>query len=170
MGAICLHRSPPSMDKCFNAILSPVKGLNVFSSMPEKASRAPNRPDQKRPKSKAPHVKRSDMENEPTLRRFSTNGNEPERMFNLSATFAKGDFATICLQATEHFIVVREMVTNSRTMNSSTSFTFRRKENLCGTSKIAKTMNDFYTSETLAENFAKKPEFKPSTPLLEMKI
>lgn len=62
------------------------------------------------------------------------------------------------------------MVINSRIMNLLMLFMFRRKENLCGISKIVKIMNDFYIFEIFVENFVKKLEFKLSIFLLEMKI
>lgn len=109
-------------------------------------------------------------ENKPALCRIVTSENKRESMYNFSTCVAKDDFARICLKATQDFIIVREMITNSRSMKSSTSFTLRRKENLSGTNAIAETMKDFYTSTSLNKHSVKLSEFKPSIPLLEMEI
>ncbi|KAJ7386258.1 hypothetical protein OS493_010662 [Desmophyllum pertusum] len=109
-------------------------------------------------------------ENEPTLSHDVSSEDKREDMRNFSACVTKDDFTSICLKATQEFIVAKEMITNSRTLKSSTSFTLRRKENLSATTEIAETMKDFYTSANLLEHSDNSPEFKPSTPLLEMEI
>ena len=83
---------------------------------------------------------------------------------------AKDDFASICLKAAQDFVVAKEIITNSRTLQSSTSFTMRKKESLLGTNEIAVTMRKFYTSPSLPEHSHNSPGFKPGTPLLEMRI
>lgn len=45
------------------------------------------------------------------------------------------DFASSCLKAAQDFVVAKEMITNSRTLKSSTSFTLRSKESLSGTDR-----------------------------------
>lgn len=80
------------------------------------------------------------------------------------------DFASSCLKAAQDFVVAKEMITNSRTLKSSTSFTLRSKESLSGTNEIAVTMKRFYTSSSLPEHSYNAPEFKPGTPLLQMVI
>ena len=82
----------------------------------------------------------------------------------------KNDFVNVCLKATDDFIVVKEIITNSTTLNSSTSFTLRTRESLSGTNKIAVTMNRFYTSKTLPEHSLILPEFKIGTTFLQMVI
>lgn len=109
-------------------------------------------------------------ENEPTLSHDFSSEDKREDMRTFSARVTKDDFTSICLKATQEFIVAKEMITNSRTLKSSTSFTLRRKENLSATTEIAETMKDFYTSANLLEHSDNSPEFKPSTPLLEMEI
>ena len=89
---------------------------------------------------------------------------------NVIPNITKDNFASICLKATQDFIVAREIITNSRTLKSSTSFTLRTKESLSGTNEIAATMKEFYTSSSLPEHSYDSPEFKTSTPLLEMEI
>ena len=89
---------------------------------------------------------------------------------DLISGIPKDDFASICLKATQDFIVAKEIITNSRTLKSSTSFTLRTKEPLSGTNEIAVTMREFYTSSSLPEHSYKSPEFKPGTHLLEMAI
>lgn len=87
---------------------------------------------------------------------------------NALARFIKQDFASLCLKATDDFVVVREVITNSSTLHSSTSLTLRTKENLAGTKEIALTMNKFYTSKTLPEHSYILPEVKIGTNFLEM--
>lgn len=89
---------------------------------------------------------------------------------NAIARFIKQDFASLCLKATDDFVVVREVITNSCTLHSSTSLTLRTKENLAGTKEIALTMNTFYTSKTLPEYSYILPEVKIGTNFLEMAL
>lgn len=79
----------------------------------------------------------------------------------------KDDFASMCLQATQDFIVTKELVTNSRTLKSLTFFTLRRKDNPLENNEIAGTMKDFYTSASVFD-YSKDPS--ALTPLLEMEI
>lgn len=82
----------------------------------------------------------------------------------------KDDFASICLKAAQDFVVVKEIITNSTSLQSSTSFTLRTKESLLETNEIAGTMRKFYTSPSLPEHSYNSLGFKLGTRLLEMRI
>ena len=89
---------------------------------------------------------------------------------NVRHNVIKDEFASICLQAARDFVVVKELITNSKTLQTSTSFTLRSKESLAETNEIAVKMKDFYTSPNLPEHSYDWSQFKPSTRLLEMEI
>ena len=102
---------------------------------------------------------------EPTLSQDVYSGERQEGMRIFTSCVNRDEFTSMCLKATEDFIVTKEIITNSRTLKSSTFFTLRRKENLLGTNEIAETMKDFYTSANLSEPSENSREL---TPLLEM--
>ena len=102
---------------------------------------------------------------EPTSSRNVHSGKKRDDMHIFSSYFTKDDFASMCLKATQDFIVTKEMITNSTTLKSSTFFTLRRKGNLSRSNEIAETMKDFYTSGNLCE---RSEDSRELTPLLEM--
>lgn len=115
---------------------------------------------------KIPHAPQVDVASILTPRDVS-NSNQWK---SVSDDIYKDEFTSVCLKATKDFVVVKEMITNSKTLKTSTSLTLRRKEGLFGTSGIAVTMRDFYTSSSLPEHSYDEPEFKATTPFLEMVI
>ncbi|XP_078348044.1 uncharacterized protein LOC144633128 [Oculina patagonica] len=102
---------------------------------------------------------------EPTLGHNIHSGKKRDVMHIFSPSVTKDDFTSMCLKATQDFIVTKEMITNSRSLKSSTFFTLRRKETLSGTNEIAETMKDFYTSASLSEHSKGSREL---TPIIEM--
>lgn len=115
---------------------------------------------------KIPHAPRVDVATSLTSRDVS-NSNQWKSVID---DIIKDEFTSACLKATKDFVVVKEMITNSKTLKTSTSFTLRRKEGLFETSGIAVTMKDFYTSSSLPEHSYDAPEFKATTPFLVMVI
>lgn len=115
---------------------------------------------------KIPHAPRVDVATSLTSRDVS-NLNQWKSVID---DIIKDEFTSVCLKATKDFVVVKEMITNSKTLKTSTSFTLRRKEGLFGSSGIAVTMKDFYTSSSLPEHSYDAPEFKATTPFLVMVI
>lgn len=102
---------------------------------------------------------------EPALSQDVYSGERQEGTRIFTSSVNRDEFSSMCLKATQDFIVTKEMITNSRTLKSSTFFTLRRKEHLSGTNEIAETMTDFYTSANLSEPSEDSREL---TPLLEM--
>lgn len=89
---------------------------------------------------------------------------------SVSDDIIKDEFTSVCLEATKDFVMVKEMITNSKTLKTSTSFTLRRKEGLFGNSGIAVTMKDYYTSSSLPEHSYDAQEYNATTPFLKMVI
>ena len=104
---------------------------------------------------------------EPALKHSVHSGQPREQVPTFRACVTKDGFASTCLQATQDFIVTKELITNSRTLKSLTFFTLRRKDNLLGNNEIAETMKYFYTSASLFDHSNDSPVL---TPLLEIKI
>lgn len=94
-------------------------------------------------------------------------GKKREQLTSFGPCVTKDDFASMCLRATQDFIVTKELVTNSRTLKSLTFFTLRRKDNPVENNEIAWTMKDFYTSASVFDYSKDSPAL---TPLLEMEI
>lgn len=115
---------------------------------------------------KIPHAPQVDVASSLTSRDV-INSNQWK---SVSDDIIKDEFTSVCLKATKDFVMVKEMITNSKTLKTSTSFTLRRKEGLFGNSGIAVTMKDYYTSSSLPEHSYDAQEFKATTPFLKMVI